>query len=182
MLTLVQTLFHVAHIATASVWLSAGLADNHVCLKNATDQIYLQSSPEAIGSRLARLKNLKTDKKMSQKSNLKDTFFILRVCSHDHFPLCEKHAPGANLLIQLQFVGNILSSASHSSLHIYPHYLLIRTVICSHKAEHSSLEEPPGKEICFIVCFLVRQFVSITYLDKDLPAAVLGRLKRKNIV
>lgn len=63
MLTLVQILFHVAHIATASGWLSAGLADNHICLKNATDQMYLQSSPEAIGSRLVRPKNLKTDKK-----------------------------------------------------------------------------------------------------------------------
>lgn len=63
MLTSVQILFHVAHIATASGWLSAGLADNHICLKNATDQMYLQSSPEAIGSRLVRPKNLKTEKR-----------------------------------------------------------------------------------------------------------------------
>lgn len=55
MLTLTQLLFHIAHIATASVWLSAGLADICVCLKKyrrpdlSSDQ-YLQSPPEAIGS------------------------------------------------------------------------------------------------------------------------------------
>lgn len=41
MLTLTQILFHIAHIATASAWLSVGLADTPVCLKNAGDQIYL---------------------------------------------------------------------------------------------------------------------------------------------
>lgn len=36
-----RILFHEAHIAAASGWLSAGLADTPVCLKNAEDKIYL---------------------------------------------------------------------------------------------------------------------------------------------
>lgn len=41
MLTLNQILFHIAHIATASAWLRAGLADIPVCLENTGEQIYL---------------------------------------------------------------------------------------------------------------------------------------------
>lgn len=41
MLTLNQILFHIAHIATASTWLRAGLADTTVCLKNTGEQIHL---------------------------------------------------------------------------------------------------------------------------------------------
>lgn len=104
------------------------------------------------------------------------------MCSHYHFHLYEKHTSEANLLIRLELVGNTLSSASCSSLHIYSYCLLIETVICSQEAERSSLVEPPGKANCLIVCSTLWEFVSIIYLDKDLSAAVLGEVAGEKIL
>lgn len=41
MLTLNQIVFHIAHIASASAWLRAALADIPVCLENTGEQIHL---------------------------------------------------------------------------------------------------------------------------------------------
>lgn len=104
------------------------------------------------------------------------------VHSHYHFHLYEEHTSGANLLIRLELVGNTLSSASCSSLHIYSSCLLIETVICSQEAEHLSLVGHPGKENYVIVCSTVWQFVSIICLDKDLSAAVSGLVRVEKIL